>query len=58
MWLKNGVAVYLLVRKWHVSELCPSTCPSCQQVRNKYGIEKVYASDSNMQYYCKCVNSY
>jgi len=35
MCLKNGVAVYLLVSEWHVSELCPSTSVSWHQVQKK-----------------------
>jgi hypothetical protein len=58
MWLKNGVAVYFLVSEWHISELCPSTSVSWDQVRNKYGLEKVCTSDSNIQCYCNWVNIY
>jgi len=44
--------------EWHISELCTSTSLSWQQVRNKYGLENVCASDSNIQCYCNWVNSY
>jgi len=60
MWLKNGIAVYPLVSVPHkILELFPSNSFICwHQVRNKYGLEKICALDSNIQCYCNLVTSY